>query len=252
MQTRIHAYLRAVAPLRRDHEQIGPFLATFSPNSSNPYLSYAIPDDDAVPSSDHVTRLINAYRERGLKPRLEYLPLAAPAVEASLSAAGFSVEGRLPLMVADASTLKEVDLPHGIALSQPDSDDDLYSMAVVQAEAYGDPETPGPDVVAARRQAHSEGVLDLVAIDLGTEAVVGAGGCSPIRDGLAEVAGIGVALSHRRRGIATALARGLAGEAMLRGATNPWLMAAHDEGQRAYERAGFVLIGEVLHMSLQR
>src|SRR5919198_4606718 len=96
---RIQAYLRVAAPRGRDSERIGPFLATFNRDSDNPYLNYAIPDDGATPSADDVAALVNAYRARARKPRLEYVSSLAPAVEPALLAAGFEVEGRLPLMV---------------------------------------------------------------------------------------------------------------------------------------------------------
>jgi hypothetical protein len=91
--------LRVAASRVRDTERIGPFLATFSRHSANPYLSYAIPDDGAVPSSGHIDALVAAYQHRGRVPRLEYLPGVAPAVEAALLARGFVVQARLPAMV---------------------------------------------------------------------------------------------------------------------------------------------------------
>jgi hypothetical protein len=50
MESRIQSYLRFAASQQRDTERIGPFLATFSRHSANPYLNYAIPDDGAAPS----------------------------------------------------------------------------------------------------------------------------------------------------------------------------------------------------------
>ena len=47
---RIQSYLRVAAPRWRDHMPIGPFLATFSRDTDNRYLNYAIPDDGAEPS----------------------------------------------------------------------------------------------------------------------------------------------------------------------------------------------------------
>ncbi len=50
MPALIQAYIRRNAARNRDTEQIGPFLATFARNSTNPYLNYAIPDADARPT----------------------------------------------------------------------------------------------------------------------------------------------------------------------------------------------------------
>ena len=84
----------------RESERIGPFLASFSRTSTNPFLNYAIPDDSADPTAAEVQHLIAAYAARGLRPRLEYLPGCAPRVEAALAAAGFVAEGRPALMLS--------------------------------------------------------------------------------------------------------------------------------------------------------
>src|SRR5438067_11360253 len=96
---RIQSYLRFTAPRGRDHERIGPFLATFNRDTDNPYLNYAIPDDGATPAGADVAALVDAYRARGRKARLEYVASLAPAVEPALLAAGFGRQGRLPLIV---------------------------------------------------------------------------------------------------------------------------------------------------------
>ncbi|MEG3975323.1 hypothetical protein QT970_11950 [Microcoleus sp. herbarium8] len=58
MESRIQSYLRFAASQQRDTERIGPFLATFSRHSANPYLNYAIPDDGAAPSLADVNALL--------------------------------------------------------------------------------------------------------------------------------------------------------------------------------------------------
>ncbi len=249
MQQRIQEYLRAVAPIGRAHEQVGPFLATYNLQTDNLFLNYAIPDNDADPSADEVADLVTAYLQRRRRPRLEYLPRVAPAVEGRLVSAGFRVEGRLPLMITDAQSLSPSFQPDGISLVVPESDDDFFGMALVQAEAYGDPQTPTRDEIPRRRQALACGALAVIARDSDTGAVVGAGSCSTIRDGLTEVAAIGVVRAHRRRGIGASLARRLAADALGAGATYPWLMAAHESEQRIYERVGFGVIGEIIHVS---
>jgi ribosomal protein S18 acetylase RimI-like enzyme len=246
--TRIQSYLRVVAPIGRDVVQVGPFLATFHLKSSNPYLNYAIPEDAAEPTQSEVADLVGAYRERRRRARLEYVGQVAPRVEPALLAGGFAYEGRLPLMAFGGSEVVKVRPPEGIDLVVPTSDHDLYAMAAVQAEAYGE-ELPDPGIAADRRRALDDGSLAMVARDRQAK-IVAAGSCSPIYDGLSEVAGIGVIRAQRRRGIATALAQRLAFELMTRGADLPWLMAAGDSEQQAYERAGFVVIGEILHLSV--
>jgi ribosomal protein S18 acetylase RimI-like enzyme len=247
--TRIQQYLRAVAPIGRECEQVGQFLATFNPHSDNPYLNYALPDDGAEPSEKEVTALVDAYARRHRRPRLEYIPRCAPKVEGQLLSGGFSVEGRLPVMVTDVGQLGPGPELQEIELRVPITDGELYGMAVVQAEAYDEPEVPSRDVVTHRRVALARGAGALIAIDRTTGAVIGAGSCSPVSDGLSEVAAIGVSMTYRRRGIGEALAARLAREALSLGAEVPWLMAAHDRERRIYERAGYRAIGEILHIS---
>ena len=43
MQARVNTYLQAVAPLGREAGRIGPFLATCTPTSDNPYLTTLSP-----------------------------------------------------------------------------------------------------------------------------------------------------------------------------------------------------------------
>src|SRR3712207_645953 len=47
----LQSHMRRAAANGRVLEQVGPFLATFSPESGNPFLNYAIPDDGAHPSA---------------------------------------------------------------------------------------------------------------------------------------------------------------------------------------------------------
>jgi ribosomal protein S18 acetylase RimI-like enzyme len=246
---RIQQYLRAVAPIGRDHEQVGPFLATFDPRRDNPYLNYALPDTGAEPSDGDVAALVDSFVRRHRRPRLEYIAACAPALEQRLLAAGFSVEGRLPVMVTNVGRLAADAEPQGIQLRIPTTDDEFYDMAVVQARAYNDPDVPGRDVVARRRAALAAGALAVVAIDQNTRRVVAAGSCSPVDGGLTEVAAIGVSAAYRRRGIGGALATRLGREALSAGADVPWLMAAHDSARRTYERAGYCVVGEILHIS---
>jgi ribosomal protein S18 acetylase RimI-like enzyme len=248
VQARINSYLRAVAPLGREVHRVGPFLATCSPRTDNPYLNYAIPDDAAAPIADDIGALVDWYRSRHRKPRLEYVAGVAPAVEPALVAAEFTVEGRLPLMTWEPTASLSPPDPPGIELLLPASDDDLFAMALVQAEAYASA-LPSRDEIPQRRAALERGAVAVIARDIASGAVVAAGSCSPIVDGLSEVAAIGVAVTHRRRGIARALARRLAGEALQHGAQVPFLMAADDVEQHIYEQVGFTAVAEILHIS---
>lgn len=79
--------------------------------------------------------------------------------------------------------------------------------------------------------------------------VVGAGMATPAHEGVSEVAGIGVRMNYRRRGIAGALTACATREAFARGIDLAWLTPGHDEAERIYARAGFVRASEQLHIS---
>ncbi len=71
-------------------------------------------------------------------------------------------------------------------------------------------------------------------------------------DGITELAGVGVRVMFRRRGIAGALTTRLVREAIARGVTTVFLTPAHDAEERIYARAGFSRASEQLHIALPR
>lgn len=246
--TAIAAYLRRSIIEGRDHERIGPFTASFSRGSSNPFLNYAIPDDGAQPTPDDMASLVDAYEARELQPRLEYLPAIAPDVERALLAAGFTVEGRLVLMVPGppAGGLPPVD----IELLIPSADDELRGLRTVQHEAYDDPE-PITDASIARLRANlQDGAGAILARTIDGGQPVGAGEFTGPIDGVSEITSIAVREAWRRRGIAAALTTRLLEDARVAGVMTPFLMANEVES-RVYARVGFEPISEVLHISRQ-
>jgi hypothetical protein len=187
---RIHAYLRVAAPRGRDHEQIGPFLATYNRLDDNPYLNYAIPDDGATPSQADVAMLVDAYRAHARKPRLEYVPSLAPNVEPALLAAGFAVEGRLPLMNYRGGG--DAPAPAGIELVEAQSDDELRDVAAVQWEAYRESGPVPQRAVDGLRRTLEAGGLVVLARDAATREPAGGGLCTGPHEGATELTSIGV------------------------------------------------------------
>ncbi len=245
----IQAYVRRAASRGRQTTRVGPFLATFTESSRNPYLSYAIPDDGAQPAPADVGALIDAYRQHDRRPRLEYLPSCAPAVEAALVAGGFRVDGRLPLMQCRPETLVDLGAPKGVALTLPVSEADLMAVVSVQHEAYGDPPATASD---GRRLAGGvgAGVIAVLARDLASGEAAGAATCSVPRDGITEVAGVAVRERFGRRGIAGAVASLLTRAVFDRGVNLAFLTPEHDYTERLYARIGYAGAGTVLHISL--
>jgi ribosomal protein S18 acetylase RimI-like enzyme len=234
----------------RESLRIGPFTATFDRDEDNRYLNYAVPDAGARPMPEEVDELVAAYRARARVPRLEYIPQLAPEVEPVLLAAGFEVEGRLPLMTcAGPDDVRRLDV-EDIDLVAPESDNDFRGAAAVQAEAYGGEVSPSQHAVDSLRRATAAGGVVVLARDAATGEPAGAGTCTAPEDGLTELTSVAVRSSFRRRGIAEALTGWLAERAFAAGMEDVFLMAAGDAEARIYARAGFTRSGEVLHISL--
>jgi GNAT superfamily N-acetyltransferase len=248
LDQQLQQYLRTAAPRGRDSAQIGPFLATFHPTDPLQHLSYAIPEDGARPTAEDVAALVAAYERHGRLPRLEFLPGAAPAVEAVLLDGGFVVEARLPAMVCTPRQLVTPILDAGLELAVPGDDADLYAMTAAQHAAFGEG-PPDADSVARSRTMLDAGTLAILARDRVSGEVVGGGVATVPSDGVTEIAGIGVLASHRRRGIATAITARLTADAFAAGVTTAFLTPGDDGAHRVYQRAGFADATVMLHIS---
>lgn len=246
--SRIQAALRSAASRHRETRHPGPFLVTVTLENENPYLNYAIPEDGATPTPEDVAQLVAAFLELNRKPRLEYIPNLAPAVEPSLAAVGFEVESRTPLMVF--STAAQAVTPDGIELVEPRSDEEIRGLILSLNEAFGMGEPPTEEDVARQRARFADGWIAILARDPSSGGVAGGGYVVAPEEGIAEVAGIGVREAYRRRGIGAAITGRLTALALERGTDLPFLMAATEREARIYAQAGFETVGEVLHISL--
>ncbi|RJQ77304.1 GNAT family N-acetyltransferase [Amycolatopsis panacis] len=241
----IQAYVRTTAPRGRDTERIGPFLATFSRESSSPMLNYAIPDDGAEPSAAELAALAAAYRDRELLPRLEFFIEAAPAPEAALTAAGYLLERRIPLMTCTPAGFIDRQAPPGFRLRQPESDTDRRRLRSMQNIAYGaGPEVSDAEVAEMREDLH------MLAQDCATGEIVGGGVALEIICGISEVAGIAVAGPFRGRGLAAAVTAQLTRSVHERGAGVAFLTPANEGIGTMYRKVGYQDCGECAHMSL--
>lgn len=239
--SQIARYLRASAEATPGHATIGPFLARFDTTSANPYLSYAIPDDDADPTSKDVAALIAAFHSRNRKPRLEYIPAAAPKVEAALLAHGFAIEGRYPVMTSsEAGTANAA----GLALMLTQDDDGFAAAAEAGRLAFGGEGIPADSL----KDMVVRGALLALAKKDGR--IVGTGMATAMQGGVVEIAGIGVIREFRCCGIGAAMAAFVTAEAFARGAKLAWLAPGDGAAERLYQRAGFSRRSEQLHIGL--
>ncbi|MGW4482282.1 GNAT family N-acetyltransferase [Amycolatopsis sp. NPDC004368] len=210
-------------------------------------LNYAIPDDGALPLPAEIAALTSAYAGRGRQPRLEFFTGAAPGLEGLLVAQGYSLERRVPLMTCGPSDFVARPAPVGIVLRAPAGDADVRALRSVQNVAFGESAEVSDAELESTRSFGDRAVL---AEDPTTGAVVGGGLALEIVDGVAEIAGIAVASTHRRRGIASALTAHLTHLIHSRGGTTAFLTPGDEGIATVYRRLGYRDGGECVHLSV--
>jgi ribosomal protein S18 acetylase RimI-like enzyme len=246
----LQSHIRRAAASGRATERIGPFLATFSPHSTNPYLNYAVPDDGARPTRADVDALTTAYRERDLLPRLEFLAATAPDAEPVLRAAGYLVERRIPVMLCPPGALVVPPPPRGIELVVPESDADFTGMLTAQHEAFGDTSEADSAAVDGARAWLGGGGSSVYARDTATGEPAGGGAAEAVAHGASEIAGIGVRVPYRGRGAGSAITAWLTAAVHDRGAHTVFLTPAGPAEQRLYAGVGYQARDDMLHLSL--
>ena len=240
MSSPVQAYLRTAAAEGRERRRAGCFDAFINPARDALGTNYAIPLDGCVPTGDDVRELIAAFESARRTPRLEYLPATAPEAEAVLTAHGFAVELRTPVMTCTPATLRRPASPATLErLDALSPAADVRALVHVQQRAFGDVADPA-----------ETGLLTLplaVAARVDGE-IVGGGMGLVIAAGTTELVGIAVAEAHRRQGIAGAVTAELAALAFERGATSAFLTPGDEGAGRVYARAGFEATDVMLHL----
>lgn len=247
----VQGFLRTIPDDQR--LRIGPFTAKIDPDDADWPFNYAVPDDDADPAADEIQALVAAFRERSRIPRLEYIPQAAPKVEAALLAAGFTLEDRPPLLVCPPSEVVDAPLDPGVRIDlvPASATDDLWAVARVTNAAFDAPPAADHDLTRMLRLLAADGMI-AAARDTTTGEIVGAGQLlAPSEAGVAEIAAIATATSHRRRGIGGAVTALLTREGARAGLTTLFLTPANDRAASVYARVGYRKQGEALFISLR-
>ncbi|MFJ8086561.1 GNAT family N-acetyltransferase [Streptomyces sp. NPDC096205] len=241
----------AVANLRRRPVVIetGGFVAGLSPDTDNPYLNYATPLPGAEPTGQDVAALIGIFRERGLLPRLEFAPQAAPAVAPALRAAGFGIEAVHEYLLCTPRTLTVPQPGDALRVETPATDEEYAALDAALAEAFGsDFPASAEGAARLRRTQQQGGAVRFVRDPQG--GCAGGASCSPPAEDTAELSGVGTRPAHRGRGIATAVTAALTEAMFARGAGSVWLEYSGEGSRRAYERAGYRPQGTRLYVSL--
>ncbi|MEJ7892375.1 MAG: GNAT family N-acetyltransferase [Solirubrobacteraceae bacterium] len=245
--TDVQAYLRAAAAADRHLLATGPFDVFIDPVSDHPYLNYAIPRDGAEPTPESITEVVTVMGRAARTPRLEFLPAAAPAAEAALLEFGFTEQLRTPVMARTAEDDgADAPIADGVLLQQlgPDVErEQIAGFMRTRAEAFGEPYEPGGNDGAAATFTRR-----IAVVAYAEEEVVGGGMCLEALEGVVELVGIGVAEAFRRRGIGTAVTSELARLAFASGVEVAFLTPGNEDTRRVYERAGFTVSDEMLHL----
>ncbi|CAL9357486.1 GNAT family N-acetyltransferase [Streptomyces sp. enrichment culture] len=241
----------AVANLRRRPVVVetGGFVAGFTPDTDSPYMNYATPLPGAKPMEQDVAALIGVFRERGLLPRLEFAPQAAPAVAPALRAAGFGTEAVHEYLVCTPPTLTVPESADSPRVESPATEEEFAELDAALAEAFGGVFAPSPQGAARlRRTQRSGGAVRFVRDPEG--GIVGGASCSPPAEGTAELSGVGTRPAYRGRGIAAAVTAALTEAMFARGAGSVWLEYSGEGSRRVYERVGYRPQGTRLYLSL--
>ncbi|GAA3015671.1 GNAT family N-acetyltransferase [Streptosporangium longisporum] len=241
--------------------QTAGFVAGFQRDSTSPYLNYATPVPGARPTGRDVASLVEAFRERGLKPRLEFAPDAAPAVEAALREAGFTTEAVHEYLVCTPATLT-VPPPTApvtgasaraaapLPVEVPSTDEDYASIDAALSEAFDGEFVSSPEGAARLRHIQESGGAVRFVRAPGGDCAGGAC-CSAPAVGTAELSGVGTRPAFRGRGVAVAVTAALTEVMFARGAGSVWLEYGGEGSRRVYERVGYRPRGTRLYMALE-
>ncbi|WP_448317341.1 GNAT family N-acetyltransferase [Streptomyces sp. CO7] len=241
----------AVANLRRRPEVVetGGFVAGFMPGTDSPYLNYATPLPGAEPTGRDVASLTGLFRERGLLPRLEFAPQAAPAVEPALRAAGFGTEAVHEYLVCTPGTLVLPTAAGSPRVETPATEEEFAQLDAALAEAFGGLFGSSKEGADRLRNTELQGGAVRFVREPGA-GVLGGASCSAPAEGTAELSGVGTRPAFRGRGVAAAVTAAVAEAMFGRGAGSVWLEYSGEGSRRVYERAGFHPQGTRLYLSL--
>jgi len=258
---RIDAFCDAVPRRRARADEFGS-LVLFEPTGPGwPY--YARPRlGPRPPVTAADIRAVRArQRELIIPESFEWIEQVAPEMAAAATEAGLVVRAH-PLMVfSPFSPLGPPPLPPlppGVTVRAVGPEEgEIDRIWAVPAVAFGHPGTaageagvPERDKIAADYDGGSIEMLrerlrsgqSVLAAAFGPDGPLAAGSCQAV-DGVAEITGVGVLPSSRRRGLGAAVTALLAGDALDRGVTTVFLSASDDAVARVYARIGFREIG---------
>jgi len=240
---RIDVFCDAVPRRRARADEYGPLVLFVPTGPGWPY--YARPRRGPRPriTAADIRAVRARQRELIIPESFEWIEPSAPDMAAAAAEAGLEVQTH-PLMMLSARPAAPA-LPAGIA---------------VRAVAFGHPGTATGEAGPAERDKiaadHDGGTIEMLrerlrsgqsvlAAAFGPDGPLAAGSCQAV-DGVAEITGVGVLPSSRRRGLGAAITALLARDALDRDVQTVFLSASDDAVARVYARIGFREIGTAM------
>ncbi len=255
----LDAYLDAAPRSGSEPIQSGPFTVFLA---RGPWGYYARPALARKPhhnfTAAEVTAVVDTQRAYEQFVALEWIDDCDPSLAAACLAAGLVVTMR-PLLTAPRNSEADLLLPSGMRIEVLGPDHpSLAEFRAVADVAFVNAGTAKGRAGVPERDAHivdqvavgwmasriSSGSTIAVAAFDDREGIVGVGSAQPVVDSAsgifaAELTGIGVLPSHRRRGIAAGITHALSSAATGVGVELLLLSAQNDDVARVYERVGF-------------
>lgn len=256
---RLQRHLRAALRSQARASRVGAFTLFVHPDTSDPTLNVAIPDEPpegrrvpllelqargeaAVPEEDVTYALMVAkaqLRAQRRTPRVEFLAGCHPELPALLAVAGFAEATRLPLLASTSAAWRPAPAVEGLAFEPilPRTPwETTRRYLEVQREAFALSIEIPRDAPRDAWPALGIGAGVLVTLD---GAPVAAGGFTPPEDQLVEVRGLAVVPGVRGRGIGTLLLNALARVAHEGGVEAALAIPETDAATQLARRAGY-------------
>jgi len=256
---RIDAFCDAVPRERTRAETFGPLVLFVPVGSGFPY--YARPRlrrRRKVTAAD--VRAVRARQRELLIPEsFEWVESSAPEMAAAALETGLAVHAHPLLVLGSLAPAAAVPELIDVRLVSPE-DPDLILAWAVPGVAFNHPGTAIGEAGVVERDKiaadHDAATIEMLRARLraGRSALGTASGPNgplaagsyQLADSTAEITGIGVLPASRRRGLAAAVTRALAADALAGGARTVFLSATDAEVARIYVRLGFREIGTSL------
>ena len=256
---RIDSFCDAVPRQRARAEAHGPLVLFVPTGPGWPY--YARPRlGSRLPVTAAAVRSVRARQRELLIPEsFEWIKETAPGMAVAATGASLEVQAHPLLVLGDPSPAPP--LPEGITVRLVAPDDPWLDLIwAVPTVAFGHPGTATGEAGAAERDKraadHDAGTITILrerlqsgqsvlAAAFGADGPLAAGSYQAA-DGVAEITGVGVLPSDRRRGIGAAITAVLAADALASGAGTVFLSATDGAVARVYARLGFREIGTAM------